>query len=377
MTMPDNKKPSASSNSSQKNQSNIMPTEKFTTKPNSGSGVRFFIGLVSLLALVLSGIAITAGYKAWLELNKRIDQAAVDRQSIAHEVATIDESIKLQKFKTEIDNNINSIKQTVGELSNQIEKQAAALKGIELATQETLQHVNRSQLGWGLKEIEHVLRMANHRLRIERDIQGTITALKVASSRLHELNDPRLLPVRESVSKQVGKLKNFPYPDWVGISLQLDNIIAGLKQTIIKNAKQQQEKNSAERDIDDNKEESSGWAKLIDRVKNYINDSIKITREEQKLKIFISEQESQHAYEFLRTKLLGAKYAVASRDDDAYHQELEAALAWLKSTDTLKNKREVIEDLSELNNIDLEPELPDITETNTLLNNTMETINNS
>ncbi|MEJ2114904.1 MAG: uroporphyrinogen-III C-methyltransferase [Gammaproteobacteria bacterium] len=375
--MSDNKQPSASSKTSQQNQPNNKPAEITAPKSSSGSGGRFFIGLVSLLALLLSGAGIAAGYKAWLELSKRIDQATVDRQSIAHEVATIDESTKLQNFKAEIENNISSIKQSVSELSNQVENQAAAQKDIELAAQETLQHVNRSQLGWGLKEIEHVLRMANHRLRIERDIQGTITALKAASSRLHELNDPRLLPVRESVSKQVGKLKNFPYPDWVGISLQLDNILAGLKQTIIKNAKQRQEKNSEETNTDDNEKELSGWGKLIDGVKSSINDSIKITREEQQLKIFISEQESQHAYEFLRTKLLGAKYAVASRDDDAYHQELEAALAWLKSTDTLENKRDVIEDLSELNNINLEPALPDITEANTLLNEIMETINNN
>ncbi len=369
--MSDNKQPSSSSNSAQQNQTN----KKTTAKSASG----FFIGLLALLALLLSGAGIALGYKAWLELGNRLDQAAVDRQSIAHEVATIDESIKLQNFKKEIESNISSINQTVGELGKKFENQAKAQKGVELVAQETLQHVNRSQLGWGLKETEHVLRMANHRLRIERDIPGTITALKAASSRLHELNDPRLLPVRESVSKQVGKLKNFPYPDWVGISLQLDNILAGLKQAIIKNAKHQQEKSSVNEDAKEksNNEKLSGWGKLVHRVKSTINDSIKVTREEQKLKMFISEQESQQAYEFLRTKLLGAKYAVASRDDDGYHQELEAALAWLESTDTLYEKREVIEDLSELNNINLEPELPDITEANTLLIETMETINNS
>lgn len=366
--MSDNKQ---ASNQTQPNQ----PGKKSATK--SGGSGRFFIGLLSLLALLLSGTGIALGYKVWLDLNKRMDQAAVDRQSISHEVATIDESIKLQNFKKQIEINVSSINQTVGELSSQIEYQTKAQKDVELAVQETLQHVNRSQLGWGLKETEHILRMANHRLRIERDVPGTITALKAASSRLHELNDPRLLPVRESVSKQVGKLKNFPYPDWVDISLHIDNILAGLKQSIIKNAKHQQEKNSADDKEKSNSEELSGWGKLVDGVKNSINDSIKVTREEQKLKMFISEQESLQAYEFLRMKLLGAKYAVASRDDDAYHQELEAALAWLESTDTLYDKREIIEELSELNDINLEPELPDITEANALLIKTMETINNS
>jgi len=201
----DNKSSAASSSAA---------NNKATKKSGGGS---FFIGLLSLLALLLAGGGIALGYQAWLDMNKRLDQAAVDRQSISHEVATIDESIKLQNFKKQVENNVSSINQKVGELSQQIDKQADSQKGVELATQETLAHVNRSQLGWGLKETEHVLRMANHRLRIERDVAGTITALKAASARLHELKDPRLLPVRESVSKQVGKLKNFPYPDWVGI----------------------------------------------------------------------------------------------------------------------------------------------------------------
>ncbi len=365
MTMSDNTKPSTSN----------QPAKNTATK--SGGSGHFFIALLSLLALLLSGIGIALGYKAWQELDKRLDQAAVDRQSIAHEIATVDEGIKLQNFKKQIENNVSTIKQTVDGLANQVESQARAQKSVELAAQETLQHVNRSQLGWGLKEAEHVLRMANHRLRIERDVPGSITALKAASSRLHELNDPRLLPVRESVAKQVGKLKNFPYPDWVGISLQIDNILAGLKQSIIKNAKDKQEMNTAKEDKRPIDEERTGWGKLIDGVKDSINDSIKITRDEQKLKMFISEQESLEAYEFLRMKLLGAKYAVASRDDEAYHQELGAALSWLESTDTLNNKREIIGDLSELNDINLEPELPDITEANSLLLETIEKINNS
>jgi uroporphyrin-3 C-methyltransferase len=361
--MSDNIKPSTSN----------PPANKTATKSSSGG---FLIGLIALLALGLSGAGIALGYKAWQELGKRLDQAAVDRQSISHEVATIDEGIKLQNFKKQIEKNVDTMNQTVDELSNKIENQAKRQKDVELAAQETLQHVNRSQLGWGLKEVDHVLRMANHRLRIERDVPGTITALKAASSRLHELKDPRLLPIRESVSKQVGKLKNFPYPDWVDINLQIDNILAGLKQSIIKNAKDKQKVNAAKEVNTQDNEERTGWEKLVDGVKESINDSIKVTKDEQKLKMFINEQESLQAYEFLRMKLLGAKYAVASRDDDAYHQELGAALSWLESTDTLTTKSEIIKDISELNDINLEPELPDITAANSLLLETMETINN-
>ena len=366
---------------SEKNQ-NLKPTKQNTSannasKKSSGGFGRFFVGLLALLALLLAGTGIVVGYKAWLDMNKRLDQAAVDRQSIAHEVATIDESAKLQNFKKQVESSVSEMSQQVDDLATKIQTQADAQKDISLTAQETLALVNRSRLGWGIKEVEHVLRMANHRLRIERDVSGSITALNTASNRVHELKDPRLLPVREAISKQIGKLKNFPYPDWVGISLQLDNLLAGLKQNIIKNAKNKKSSMTDKNEEQSNEENLSGWKKLVDGVKNSINDSITVTKEEQKLKVFISQQESEHAYEFIRSKLLGAKYAVASRDDESFHRELEAALAWLSSDETLAGKREIIEELEEINDINLEPELPDITEATTLLTEIAESIENS
>ncbi len=360
-----------------KNNQNSPSPKSAQTKKKAGGG-HFFIALIAFLALLMAVAGIALGYYAWLELNKRLDQAAVDRQSIAHDVATIDENTRLQSFKKQMQENVKNIDQQMVELSKKIEQQANLLERISESTQETFAHVNRSRLGWGVKEAEHVLRMANHRLHIERDIAGAITALNAASLRLHELNDPRLLPVRESISKQVGKLKNFPYPDWVGISLQLDNVLAGLRQKLIKDVKHQHnelQKDHTNTANDD--EQNSGWTKLMENIKNSIRNSVKITREEQKIKLFISQQEKQRAYEFLHMKLLGAKYAVTSRDDESYHRELEAAIAWLESTDSINNSSDLIDELRELTTINLEPKLPDITEASTLLLETMEAIENS
>ena len=341
--------------------------EKNSKEKKSGGFGGFLLALISLLALLLAGGGIAAGYKVWMDMNKRMDQAAVDRQSIAHQIDTIDESIKLQNFKKQVESNVASINQQVDGLASKIQKQADAQQDISLTTQETLELVNRSQLGWGIKEVEHVLRMANHRLRIERDVSGSITALNAANKRLNEMNDPRLVPVRESISKQVGKLKNFPYPDWIGISLQLDNVLDGLKKNTLQRAKNSSAKVDNTEQTSKDESKVTGWKKLVDGVKNSINDSIQVTKEEEKLKLFISQQESEHAYEFLRSKLLSTKYAVASRDDEAYHREREAALAWLSTNETLSGKKEIVSELKELNDINLEPELPIITEASVLL----------
>jgi len=356
-----------------------VPATKKSAKAGS-----FLTGLMAFLALLASGTGIAAGYYAWLELNKRIDHAAVDRQAIAHEIDTVDENAKLVRFKSQLEDNAAGVLQEFEKLNTKVDQQSSIQASISKSTRETLQHVNRSKLGWGLKEVEHVLRMANHRLRLEQDITGSITALNSANTRLKELGDDRLLPVRESISKQVGKLKNFPYPDWVGISLQLDNILAGLRNDLIKDAEKnhaeigtEAETKSENEDASQAETESSAWNSFINDMKSRINNSIKVTREDQKLKLFISQQEKQRIYEFLRLKLLGAKYAVASRDNESFHREIATAITWLESTETLEGREDLLDELTGMKNINLEPELPDITEANQLLIETIETIENS
>lgn len=358
----------------QNKQADSNPPSKTKTQSSSGT---FFIGFISLVALLIAIGSIALGYYAWLELNKKLDQASVDRQSIAHEVATIDESVKLQNFKKQIEEKVSDVDHQIEGITEKLQQQESIQKQINESAQETLAYLNRSQMGWGLKEVEHVLRMANHRLQIERDVIGAITALNAANKRLHELNDDRLLSIRESISNQIGVLKNFPYPDWVGISLDLDNILNGLKRNLIKDAQNQRDKISKENEKKEPSSEKTGWKNIIEGMKSSISDSVTITREEQKLKLFISQQEKQNAYEFLRLKLLGAKYAVASRDNEAYHRELEAALAWLKNTDSLNNKSDFVGELEELNSVNLEPKLPNIDEPGILLQETLETIENS
>ena len=104
-----------------------------------------------------------------------------------------------------------------------------------------------------------------------------------------------------------------------------------------------------------------------EKVKAAFNDSVNVTHGEQKIALFIEEQEKKRAYDFLRNKLLGAKYAVSTRDNNAFHQQLNAALAWLESNDQFSNQSSLIEEIAQLNKNNLMPSLPDISEPSILL----------
>lgn len=350
------------------------PSESEPGTPEKSSGLKLRGGLVFpalIIVLLLAGGSLA--YYAWLELNERLAQATTERQSLADDIATIDESTEFLGFKEELQQQITALEQQVTGLSKQVKEQANQQENTRSLVQQSLASVNRSQLQWGLNETLYILHLASHRLLIERDISGTIAALGIASTRLHELNDSRLLPVRESISRQIQKLKTIPDPDWVGISLQLNNLLDRIRRDSV-NAKPTPNQRSEPRQPDPQESEPNLWQKLTGQVRDVIDDSITITRKASPSNLPTKHRGGTQTHEFLQTRLLSAKYALASRNSQGYHHELESALTWLETSAPLKNISGLADELGNLNSVNLEPELPDISEPSTLLADLLENI---
>ena len=116
------------------------------------------------------------------------------------------------------------------------------------------------------------------------------------------------------------------------------------------------------------------WQKLAGQVKNFIDDSITITRKASPSGPSAEHRGETGAHEFLRARLLSAKYALARRDSRGYHHELESALTWLETSTSESSLSELADELGALNSVNLEPELPDISEPGTLLAGLLENI---
>ena len=115
-------------------------------------------------------------------------------------------------------------------------------------------------------------------------------------------------------------------------------------------------------------------ADSVDKAKVALGDSVNITHGEQKIALFIEEQEKKRAYDFLRNKLLGAKYSVSTRDNEVFHQQLSAAQAWLENNDEFTNRDSLIKKIEALNKNNLTPSLPDISEPSVLLTKYMDSL---
>ncbi|MEM8844576.1 MAG: uroporphyrinogen-III C-methyltransferase [Pseudomonadota bacterium] len=357
------------------------PVANKNAQKTGGAVLGFFVFLTFIIAV--GGIG--AGYYYWQKIEQTLRSAEVERQSLKHALSTVDENPRFQKLSRDINKKVEDGTNKLKDLQDSVKVIQEDQKQAQAILDKTRDLVSRGQTEWRLNEVEHILRMSQYRLLLDRDITSAQAGLKAADTGLNEINDVRLIPIRTSISKQIQALNNFPLPDYVGIQLELDNTIAHLKTGLISQAKTVATKqptesiSSAETQITE-KSEKFVWnyeniwqttktfvVNLYEKTKTYINESIEVTRGEHKVAVFIEQQEKKRAYEFLRTKLLAAKYSVSTRDDNSYHQQLNAAIAWLENNDEFTNKSQLINEIKELNKIDISPVLPDISQPSLLL----------
>ena len=303
--------------------------------------------------------------------------------------------MKIHAFKNSVaisTKKIEDTNSTVNKLSKNIKSISGEQQRLTDVVENTSDIIGRGQNGWMLKEVEHVLRMSQHRLLLDRDFDGAMAGLKAADQRLNDIHDVRLIPIRKSIAKQTHVLDQFPHPDYIGIQLQLDNTIAALKNGLLKQANEhatdkQQPQPSASSEGNNKPTDNKPFnvekflaigkqfaLETLEKTKAALSDSVNVTHGEQKIALFIEEQEKKRAYDFLRNKLLGAKYSVSTRDDSAFHQQLNAASAWLNDNDQFTNQSSLTKEIEQLNKNNLMPELPDISEPTRLLEKHMNSL---
>lgn len=350
--------------------------KKVAASPNKNSSGRgnglltFFVLIIFLL--LIGGFG--AGYYFWENIQKDLNIAQSERAELENSLSTLEKNPTIKKISTGFSKQIASTKHDLVDLNDQfssLEEEQQRISEIATATSET---VNRGQIGWMLYEVQHVLRMAQHRLLLDRDLKGAQAGLDAADQRLSQIDDVRLIPIRKSISNQLHALQQYKHPDYIGLQLKLDNAIASLRSGLVSTPSTTKITAPAEESVTE--EVQSGTTDIppaeaalsyvkntLDKAKAALNKTVKVTHGEQQISLYIEEQEKKRAYEFLRQKLLGAKYAISTRDDLSFHKQLGAARAWLENNETaFTNKDKLLSEITSINKIDLLPELPEISE---------------
>lgn len=169
--------------------------------------------LFPLFLIVIFLSAITAGgFFGWQQFVKYQH----DSQAVINELRT---QLMALPTRAEMDSSIQPLKLATGKVDQAINELRQGQQSLMDSTEKLYELYGRDENGWKLAEVEYLMSIAQHKLILQQDFEGAAKTLDAASSRIAELADPGLLPVRVQINDEIAALKTRARPDLVGMTL--------------------------------------------------------------------------------------------------------------------------------------------------------------
>lgn len=263
-----------------------------------------------------------------------------------------------------------------GELASQADSQSRQVKELTAAL-EALRGEQKTQTealtalavrmpqgseDWVLAEVDYLLLAADERLRHDQDVKSALAAMQAADDRLRTLARPNLRPVREQLIKDINAVREVKDVDVTGMSLYLADLLERVDQLpfkggdIVDTPRPAAPEKPAEVKV-------SNWRDLTYAMWKDLTTLVSISDQQFKDPSLFDPEFRYLLQQHLRLEIAGARLDVMRRNSE----DLKASLGIVKSllmryydgnTESIKN---VLVKLDEMLNVQLEPNMPDIT----------------
>ncbi len=279
----------------------------------------------------------------------------------------------VQALKEQLQNAIQERQKTLAEIDNRIQNLQLAQRNLLT----TLDNVKAVAAKGGdvnalpLSEVEYLLRMADHKLDLQRDVAGAIDALQVANRRLRTLDESEFSGIQQMIRENIASLRGVELPDRSalahkiaemeeridGLPLQVDVQVAELKEKVKPNF-EVTETASADSEL-------PWWEQASTQAWEQLKDIVVIRNERSSAPPLIAMEEKYFLTQNLRMELEAMRIALLSNNVTNYLMSDAIAQKWVKTYfDTgTEQVQEFLAELETLKNIKLNPYIPDISNT--------------
>ncbi len=307
--------------------------------PRSGRGLAALALLVALAALAGSG------YLYW---QQNLAPQPVDPRLVALEqrVSGIDARLGTAADREAVRRDLERVG---AELRAEVESRLQAAAGMRAATPAAA--VPSSPRDWQLAEVRYLLRMANHRVLLERDAPGAAALLRSADAVLVALDDFALHEVRARIAEEVLALESLPALDAEGLFLQLEAI---------------------KRDVDRLPLRMPEWvpapaapaepAGVLGALRAEFDRLVRFRHFDGAVRPLLAPEEAVYLELNLRLMLERAQLAALRREQGIYGESIATAAEWIErylDVDTPEVRR-VLDGLRALEGVNLAAPLPDV-----------------
>ncbi|GAB4350104.1 MAG: uroporphyrinogen-III C-methyltransferase [Gammaproteobacteria bacterium] len=317
-------------------------------KPSSGRwGVAALV--VAVIALLLTvGIAGFGYYRVQqLEQGVAAMMPAIERN--AGRIAGVEQSVK-----------------QLGEsLGQRLDAQKSAFERQDRALQEALgalrEQLGRDQSGWVLAEVEYLLLVANHRLRLEGDVSTALAALEIADDRLREIGDPALIDIREKIAKERVALKSLSLPDRSGLALTLSGLVEQVDRLPLKDHyRPAAAPAGGQRAVE--KRAVEGWRELAGAVWGDLKGLVTVRHREEAVRPMLAPEQQYFLRQNLRLQLESARLALLRADQAQFEVALKTAREWIPDyfDERAAPAQAMLTELERIGGVRIDPPMPDI-----------------
>ena len=210
---------------------------------------------------------------------------------------------------------------------------------------------------WSRAEAQFLLELAQRRLALDRDVQTAIVALESADARLAALRDQSVAPARQQIARELQALRSVHQPDTIGILARLASAEEQAARLPIKGILA-----SERRTVDRTELPQGMFARAWAMARNAMANLIVVRVVDDRAGSIVTAEEAQVRRQHLQLLLFAARAAVARHDATAYRASLASARQWLSDYFELSSPeaRALLEQLQQIEPVDIDPQLPDI-----------------
>ena len=348
-----------------------------TTAPSPGAGstttgkTRVWpLWLAFLLLLIGLGAGAWYAWNYLQSLRGEIDKS-VESQLSKVDSATQQVRSDQSAFTSSISNvqqQLQTYDQRIDDLSTQLDKTAQQL----LADQAT------SRTDWLLAEAEYLLRLANQRVLLEKDVESALAILIAADEALKETDEVAVIPIRKTIASEMLALKSLGEVDVTGAYLKLEALAEQVarmdealmlkesplaKKTLASGDGLEVNPDAATAEDSATEETNAPWyRRVLNTAQNTFNRFVIVRDLDEPIAPLLAPEQTHYLRQNLRLMIEQAELALLERNQEVYSSSLEKAGKWIRSyfvADSSQTKA-LLSNIESLKGISVDPRLPDI-----------------
>jgi uroporphyrin-3 C-methyltransferase len=239
-----------------------------------------------------------------------------------------------------------------------LESKLAEWQNQQVALEALYQEMSRSRDEWTLADVEQILLTASQQLQLAGNVKAALIAMQTADSRLQRLDKPQFIALRKAINKDIDRLKALPFVDTVGVSLQLDDVVATVDSLPLASESARRDAKSAAAPVP----EGGALGRFGREAWSEIKQLVQVRRIEKPDAALLTPSQSYFLRENLKLRLLSARLALLQHDEATYRADVKAAQEWVRQYFNSQDRatRVVLTTLHQLSQSAVTIQMPDI-----------------